>query len=855
MSADPASPVLFLSYASTDREHVDTIASALESAGLSVWMDRSDIAGGELWAAQIANAIRECALLVVVCSAASVASRNVRQELQLAWDFDRPILPLMLEPIAFPPEVAYFLHGRQWVEFGGEHDAVWRERVISAMSPDSPIRNARSAGNPAVRRLPVLGRIPEPSNPLIGRADEIERVLGLLRDPRVRLVTLSGPGGVGKTRLALAVAREIQVHDGHTCAFVDLAPISDPELAPAAIVASVGVKDIGQRSMLDTLADVLAGARWLLVLDNAEHLLGVAPFVAEMLQACPTLTVLVTSRQPLHVRGEREIHLEPLPVPLPSERDRLDLLAGNDAIRLFTSRVQELRADFELNAANAGDIAEICRQLDGLPLAIELAAPRIRMLSPATLRARLQDRLGLLTGGSRDAPVRQQTLRRTIEWSYDLLSPEERTLLAALSVFDGGFDLEAADAVAGEGHDLLEELESLLEKSLLQHRETTDGEPRFRMLESIRAFGLEQLELSGLLPTLRQRHFDYFLALVESIERLSSERPDPHWYPRSIALLDRELDNIRGAWRWRQQNGDYEGMLRLICSLRLFWIVRPYAAEITATIATGLRDVTEISIRMRAMAELLISTMTGWLGNFDQAFAAGERGLAAATETGDPVMIGRAHLFIGAISESAGDCAQSAESHREAVRWLRQAPRDIHLGVALGELGDRLLTCGDTAEAIPFLDEALAFDRASTYGFALAIALGQRAHAARLVGDQPLAIQLFDESIEVAARVGDDRRVLGALIGLAGVAQAMGNPELAARLIGATEAARQARGVSRVIAHPIHNERILAQVQAALGGERYAALVAEGRAIAFEQAVDIARIELGGGSMSHSLAG
>jgi predicted ATPase len=843
-----SSPFVFLSYASVDRSRTEAIAHALEEAGIRVWMDRSDIAGGEFWAAEIANAIQGCALLLVVCSPGSVSSRNVRQELQLAWDFDRPILPLMLEPVAFPPEVAYFLHGRQWIELDGVQDTAWLEQVNVALTGGALGRESSESTLPGARPLPARGRLPEPANPMIGRTGEMERILALLRDLQVRLVTISGPGGVGKTRLALALAREIQTVDRSAGAFVDLAPISDPELAPAAVAASIGVKDIGQRSMLDTLADVMKSGRWLLVLDNAEHLLGLAPFVAELLQACPSLTVLVTSRQPLHIRGEHEIHLDPLPVPQPGEREHLELLAGNEAVRLFTSRVQEIRADFELTADNAGDVAEICRQLDGLPLAIELAAPRIRMLSPAALRARLQDRLGLLTGGSRDAPARQQTLRRTIEWSYDLLSVPEQSVLAALSVFEGGFDLAAAEAVAGDGHDLLDELASLLEKSLLQRQEIPGGEPRFRMLESIRAFGLEQLEQSGSAATFRQRHYDYYLALAESLERLSMERPDPAWYPRSIALFDRELDNIRAAWRWRQQIGDSAGMLRLIASLRLFWIIRPYAIEITALLIDGLRDASNLPLRLRAMAELLISTMTGWLGSFEQALAAGERGLAAATEIGDPLMIGRAHVFIGAIYESAGDCVQSAESHREAVRWLRNVPDDIHLGVALGELGDRLLTCGDVNEAIPILDEALAFNRASAYGFALAIALGQRAHAARLAGDQTLAVQLFLESIDVAARVGDDRRVLGAMIGLAGVAQARGNPERAARLIGATEAARQARGVSRVIAHPIHNERILAEVRVALGDDRYAALVAEGRALAFEQALVLARTELGNGS-------
>jgi tetratricopeptide (TPR) repeat protein len=268
-----------------------------------------------------------------------------------------------------------------------------------------------------------------------------------------------------------------------------------------------------------------------------------------------------------------------------------------------------------------------------------------------------------------------------------------------------------------------------------------------------------------------------------------------------------------------------------------------------------MRNAEDIPVRTEALAELLLANLTGWLGNFDEAFTAAERGLNAARAANDPALIGRVYLYIGALWESAGDCEQSAAAIRESAAWLRATPGDIHLGMALGELGDRLLTCGSIEDAIPLLDEALIYDREVGYLFGLALVLGQRAHAARLEGDWGLAIRLFQESIEVATSMSDERRVLGALIGLAGVAQSMRKPELASRLIGATEAARQARGVSRGIAHPIHNELILAEVQASLGEHRYAALVTEGRALTFEQALDLAQTELGSGSTQQRLPG
>jgi predicted ATPase len=292
--------------------------------------------------------------------------------------------------------------------------------------------------------------------------------------------------------------------------------VSDPALAPPAVAAAVGLRELGERPLLDTLADFLRARGLLLILDNAEHLLEFAPFVANLLSACPRLKILATSRQPLRLRGEHEVHVAPLVVPELRADEPFERLAQNESVRLFVSRARDVRPDFELTESNVANVAELCRRLDGLPLAIELAAPRIRLLSPSALLERLESRLGLLTGGARDAPDRQQTLRAAIAWSYGLLSPAEQQFFLRLAVFVGGFTLDAAEAVAADvGSDTLELVSSLLEKSLLQRQASADGESRFRMLELVREFGLEQVAYTGEEADSRQRHYGYFLSLSE----------------------------------------------------------------------------------------------------------------------------------------------------------------------------------------------------------------------------------------------------------------------------------------------------------------------------------------------------
>jgi len=461
----------------------------------------------------------------------------------------------------------------------GEHRRPHRYTMQSlaealGLSQRNRVRFETAARMPTVRAGAPRAR---PANlslqltPFIGREREVEEVKQRLLHPDVRLLTLTGPGGVGKTRLGLEVARQVMDQFEEGVCFVALAPISDPVLVPSAIAQALQIKQGAGQSVAEALEQYLRERQQLLLLDNFERLLEAGPPLARLLSDCPRLKVLVTSRGVLRLQGEHKYEVPTLTLPPAGYRPYLEV-DRYEGIHLFAERARAARSEFRITTKNAPAVIELCRRLDGLPLAIELAAARVSLLPPEAMLARLGNKLALLTGGARDLPDRQRTLRATLDWSYGLLN-EERLLFARLAVFVGGWTLEGSEAVCDVGDEVavLQQISALVDKSLVQQRGSIQHEPRFTMLETVREYALERLEESGELERLRRRHASYFLELAEEEERASRGPLQRAWLDR----LETEHDNLRASLEWSlTSQGDTELGLQLTGALSQFWYVR-----------------------------------------------------------------------------------------------------------------------------------------------------------------------------------------------------------------------------------------------------------------------------------------
>ncbi len=722
--------------------------------------------------------------------------------------------------------------------------------------------------------------LPLQATPLVGREREVEAVCGLLRSSETRLLTLLGPGGTGKTRVGLQVAAELADDFEDGVFFVPIAAITDPTLVAPTIARVLGLSEGGAQPLEELLEGYLRDRQTLLLLDNLEQVLEAAPIVERLLSNAPNLKILATSRIPLGLYGEYEFPVPPLSLPDPDSLPPLEYLTEYEAIRLFVERARAVRPDFSLTEENGPAVVEICERLDGLPLAIELAAARIKLLPPRVLLDRLGNRLKILTGGARNLPERQRTLRNAIEWSYGLLDEGEKRLFGRLGVFSSGATLEAMEAVCdAEGDlptDVFEGASSLLNKSLVRQEEGAGGEPRFVMLETIHEFANAKLEGRGEAEAVRRAHAEYFLALAEEAEPMLWGAEDAAWLDR----LEQEHDNMRTALSWAIEHEEGELALRLGAALRWFWYMEGYYGEGRRWLEAALgKDWDAAAAEARARALEGVGWLASGQGDLDRAQAAAEEGLKLSTEAGlgDVVVADLQNVLGEAVARHRGDYEWAAELlteglalHRKAgdirgVAWslgslanvsgdrgnYEQAKRLYEEGLALSReldgaellgtylinLGYESLLEGEPERATALNEEAAELFRKRGRRGGLQHALDNLGWATLLQGDYERAETLHKQSLRVSQDLGDELIASESLEGLACTAGAQREAERSAILFGAAEGLREAEGYQQAPRDHSLREPYLAAARSLVGETAWGAAWKKGRSMQFEDAL------------------
>lgn len=679
----------------------------------------------------------------------------------------------------------------------------------------------------------------------IGREEEVSDITRVLVGEGVRLLTLTGVGGVGKTTLAQAVQAQVGNHFLDGSFFIELAAVRDPDLLASAIAAPLGIRSSGDRPTSEALKDYLRDRELLLILDNFEQLIPGAAQVSDLLNIAPNIKVIVTSRAHLRLSVDHEFTVPPLAVPsrqFLAERASLEELSEFPAIQLFVARARNARPGFELTHENAAAVVEICQRLDGLPLAIELAAARTKLMSPEAILARLENQLLLLTGGPRDMPLRQQTMRRTIQWSYDLLTADEKNLFACLAVFVGGFKLEAAEAVCGfetpgnkgEQFDVLNGLTSLIEHNLLAAKAEHERESRFQMLEVVREFAQEALKESGKFELVNRRHAEYFCTLGETAEPQLQAAQSADW----LSKLENDHDNLRAALNWAAENDPEVGQ-RLAGAIWRFWWLHGHITEGSDKLAMFL-SLSPVKDKVRLKMLSGVAQLSRLMGNRQLARSYSEEELLLARSIGDKKNAALALQRLGFLRLDEGQIAAAKPLLEEGLQFAREIGDRQVLGMLYNGLGELSRLEENFDQAAEYYLSALAFNREAGDRVRQTTNLINLGATALTKNDLAMAASYYREGLNIASKMDDMNGTLYCLEGLAGSYWSVHNPAVAAKLFGAADALRNTNNLFIEPADKLLYDASVARVAQSMSKGSFTEFVSAGSRMSLSESIALA---------------
>ena len=765
---------VFISYSTSNSVEAQAICAALEASGLTCWIAPRDIRSGTSWSDAIMEALHDCRVVMLLLSSASNVSVQVHNEVNAATNLKKAILPLRLDPTPLSRHMTYYLGRLHW------HSAVSAPFDSCLLTLPQAVQALLEAGEqefvpPAPAVEAPRHNLPRQMNPFIGREKQQAELQALLAT--APLVTLLGPGGIGKTRLALQVAEAVRERYREGVWMVELAELTEPSLLAQTVASALGMREEPGQSLTRTLLDYFKGKHLLLLLDNCEHLIAAcATLAASLLKACPHLTILATSRELLQIPGENAYPVPSLAVPDSRHLPAIESLAEYEAVRLFLDRALLVQPAFAITPANALSLASLCQRLDGIPLALELSAARIRSLSVEEINARLDNRFRLLTGGSRAALPRQQTLRALIDWSYDLLNAREKALFHRLSVFAGGWTLEAAEQVCSGGEieewEALDLLTSLVDKSLVV-AETEQGKTRYRLLETLREYGRDRLEESGEAEILRQRHQAFFVALAVEAEPKLKGAEQTEW----LKHLEDEHENLRSALdeSFKQKEGSPntlsgETALRFCGMLQRFWWTRGHLSEGREWSERALRQ-TDAQERTRERARTLhgAGVMARMQGDYISARTYHEQSLDIQREFGDREGIAISLNSLGSVTEAQGEYASALAYHEESLAIRREIGDRRGIAASLNSLGNIAYYQSDFDSARAYFEQSLDIQREVGDRKGIATSLNNLGNVTEVQGDYASARSCHDESLSLFREIGDRRGIAASLNSLGNV--------------------------------------------------------------------------------------